>query len=139
MKRPQAAARGSSGAGGGLFGRVKAFGKRILDKLFLRTHIWQTRKKVEEIQKAVLALERDLDVSVTLLSRKIDYLVAKVDAYADLDDANHTAMLKAFEERQEALAARLVAIEAAQAAGAAKGGKGVEKRPRSGPQSPAGD
>lgn len=92
MKQTQAATRGASSAGRGISGRVRASGKRILDKIFLRSKIWETRKEVADIRRAVPAIERDLDVSVTLLSKKIDYLVAKIDAYADVDDKNHAAL-----------------------------------------------
>ena len=102
MKQTQAAAKApkpkQAGSGG-----LRSYAKSLLDRVFLRSKIWEIRKEVRGLKRAMPELEQSLDLSVTLLSKKIDYLLAKIDAYADVDDANNAAILK----RAGELAAKL--------------------------------
>ncbi len=109
MKQTQAAAKAPKAKQAGS-GRLRTYARSVLDRLFLRSKIWEMRKEVRGLKRAVPELEQSLDLSVTLLSKKLDYLLAKIDAYADADDGHHAAKQADLAKRHETLEARLAAI-----------------------------
>jgi chaperonin cofactor prefoldin len=111
MKQTQAAAKAPKAKQAGS-GRLRTYARSVLDRLFLRSKIWEMRKEVRGLKRAVPELEQSLDLSVTLLSKKLDYLLAKIDAYADVDDRNHAALQADLAKRHETLEARFGAVEA---------------------------
>jgi len=80
------------------FGAVEASGAELAADL-------------RDLKKATPELEASLDEATTLLSKKLDYLQAKIDAYADADDGHHAASGADLAKRHETLEARLAAIE----------------------------
>src|SRR5690606_2189085 len=65
---------------------------------------------LRDLKKATPELEASLDEAATLLSKKLDYLQARIDAYADADDGHHAASGADLAKRHETLEARLAAI-----------------------------
>lgn len=69
-----------------MLGRLKRATTRTLDKLFLRPAIRETKQNVDLLAKRLERVEAADNLNVMLLSTKIDYIVARLDALADIDD-----------------------------------------------------
>jgi len=62
---------------------LRGFGRQILDKLLLRARVWDTSKTVE------------------VLDRKVDYLQARIDAYAQAEDRIDAELRAEMQERDQ--------------------------------------
>ncbi|MCO5058375.1 MAG: class I SAM-dependent methyltransferase [Rhizobiaceae bacterium] len=62
------------------------------NRLFLRSTIIDTRQELTRTADKVSQIKRTLEDSLLLVEKKVDYLLAKIDAYAEVDDRNGAAL-----------------------------------------------
>ncbi|MBX9452112.1 MAG: hypothetical protein KL801_09780 [Mesorhizobium sp.] len=79
----------SSGIGKGE--RVR-WAAKVGNRLFLRSTIIDTRQELTRTADKVSQIERTLEESLLLVEKKVDYLLAKIDAYAEVDDRSSAAL-----------------------------------------------
>ncbi|MFC3727489.1 hypothetical protein, partial [Neoaquamicrobium sediminum] len=65
---------------------------KVGNRLFLRSTIIDTRQELTRTADKVSQIERTLEESLLLVEKKVDYLLAKIDAYAEVDDRNGAAL-----------------------------------------------
>ncbi len=65
---------------------------KVGNRLFLRSTIIDTRQELTHTAAKVSQIERTLEDSLLLVEKKVDYLLAKIDAYAEVDDKNGAAL-----------------------------------------------
>lgn len=65
---------------------------KVGNRLFLRSTIIDTKQELMLAGEKLSRMEHALEESLLLVEKKVDYLLAKIDAYAEVDDKNGAAL-----------------------------------------------
>lgn len=91
-----------------------AFGLKVFNKLFLRSTIARTGKDVAAVNRSVAELAaqarkaaRSNTLAVQLIDKRVEYMIARMDAYAEAEDKIDAALREEMRKRDEALTASI--------------------------------
>lgn len=77
--------------------------KWLVDRIFPYSKLEEMQKELRLVSRRVEKIERSVEDSFMLLDKKIQYLLAKIDAYADVEDRNSAALSLELGEQRAAL------------------------------------
>lgn len=99
MKLPDEKSRGC--------GWLTSTGRRFLDRLLSRSSVADTQTESEFIAAKISEIEKKIDDSTTLIEKKLEYLQAKIDAYADANDRSRATLPSKPASQPNAVKARI--------------------------------